>query len=115
MSVHIYGIANCDSIKKARKWLAAHDVDYSFHDYKKEGIALPLLEAWSAQVGWEVLLNKRGTTWRKLPDADKEDLTEAKALALLQNHSSMIKRPVLVDGEHIEVGFSDAAYGALFS
>jgi len=113
MTVHMYGIANCDTIKKAKKWLAEHDIDYVFHDYKKEGVDAALLQTWCAQVGWEVLLNKRGTTWRKLPDADKNELDESKAQGLLVEHASMIKRPVLLCGEHIEVGFSAAAYEAL--
>lgn len=114
MSVHMYGIPNCDTIKKARKWLAEHDVVYTFHDYKKEGVDVGCLQAWCKQVGWEVLLNKRGTTWRKLPDIDKNNVDEAKAQILLIEHASMIKRPVLVCGEHVEVGFSEASYEALF-
>ncbi len=118
MTVYMYGIPNCDTIKKARKWLAEHDIDYVFHDYKKEGVDAACLQAWCGQVGWEVLLNKRGTTWRKLPDADKNELNEAKAQALLVEHASMIKRPVLVcdkdDGKHVEVGFSPASYETLF-
>lgn len=113
MTVHMYGIPNCDTIKKARKWLAEHKIDYTFHDYKKEGVDATLLQHWCAQVGWEVLLNKRGTTWRKLPDTDKSGLDAGKAQALLIEHASMIKRPVLVCDEHIEVGFSVAAYEAL--
>jgi len=114
MTVHMYGIPNCDTIKKARKWLAEHNIDYTFHDYKKEGVDATLLRNWCAQVGWEVLLNKRGTTWRKLPDTDKNTIDETLAQSLLCEHTSMIKRPVLVYGEHIEVGFSAAAYEALF-
>ncbi|PCI45063.1 MAG: ArsC family reductase [Proteobacteria bacterium] len=114
MTVHMYGIPNCDTIKKARKWLTEHAIDYVFHDYKKEGVDAALLQAWCAKVGWEVLLNKRGTTWRKLSDADKNALDASKAQALLIEHVSMIKRPVLLCGEHIEVGFSVAAYEVLF-
>ncbi len=113
MTVHMYGIPNCDTIKKARKWLTEHAIDYVFHDYKKEGVDATLLQAWCAKVGWEVLLNKRGTTWRTLPDADKDGLGISKAQALLIEHASMIKRPVLLCGEHIEVGFSAAAYETL--
>ncbi|MDQ6957130.1 MAG: ArsC family reductase [Mariprofundaceae bacterium] len=118
MTVHMYGIPNCDTIKKARKWLVEHDIDYVFHNYKKEGVDAACLQAWCAQVGWEILLNKRGTTWRKLPDADKNELNTAKAQALLVEHASMIKRPVLVYSEgaekHVEVGFSAASYETLF-
>jgi len=114
MTVHMYGIPNCDSIKKARKWLAEHDVDYIFHDYKKEGVDAELLQAWCQHVGWEVLLNKRGTTWRKLPDAEKDGVDEAKAQILLSENPSMIKRPVLLVETHVEVGFSAAKYALLF-
>jgi Spx/MgsR family transcriptional regulator len=111
----MYGIPNCDTIKKARKWLDEHDVAYVFHNYKKEGVDAVLLQQWSAQVGWESLLNKRGTTWRKLADSEKEDIDETKALALLVANPSMIKRPVLQIDKHIEVGFSEASYMALFA
>lgn len=114
MTVHMYGIANCDTIRKARKWLMEHNIACTFHDYKKEGVNAALLKLWSMQLGWETLLNKRGTTWRNLPDEDKQNLNEKSALALLCKHPSMIKRPILVVDEHIEVGFSAAAYKALF-
>jgi len=114
MTVHIYGIANCDTIKKARKWLLEHQIDYVFHDYKKEGVDSDALQRWSQQAGWESLLNKRGTTWRKLPDSDKESLDETKALALLTEHTSMIKRPVLLLDEGVYIGFSASSYEALF-
>lgn len=114
MTVHMYGIANCDSIKKARKWLTEHKINYTFHDYKKEGVGAEDLNIWCNKVGWETLLNKRGTTWRKLPDADKNSVGEDKAKTLLCEHTSMIKRPVLVFSGHVEVGFSEAAYKALF-
>ena len=114
MTVHMYGIPNCDTIKKARKWLTEHKIDYTFHNYKKEGVDATLLQGWCRQVGWQVLLNKRGTTWRKLSDRDKDSIDEISAQSLLCEHASMIKRPVLLVGEHIEVGFSVAAYEALF-
>jgi len=114
MTVHMYGIPNCDTIKKARKWLAEHNIDYTFHNYKKEGVDVTMLQACCAQVGWEVLLNKRGTTWRKLADTDKNNIDEQSAQSLLCEHASMIKRPILICGEHIEVGFSTVAYEALF-
>ncbi len=96
--VTIYGIKNCDTMKKARAWLDGHGVAYEFHDYKTQGIARPKLEAWAKQVGWEVLLNRAGTTFRALPDADKQGLTEKKAIALMAAQPSMIKRPVLETG-----------------
>ncbi|HEY0235940.1 MAG TPA: ArsC family reductase [Afipia sp.] len=110
MSVTIYGIKNCDTMKKARAWLDAHDVDYAFHDYKTTGIDKERLARWSKDVGWETLLNKAGTTFRKLPDADKANLTEKKALALMLAQPSMIKRPVLDLGRKLVVGFSTDSY-----
>ena len=110
--IHVYGIPNCDTVKKARKWLDAQELEYSFHDYKKEGVDAGNLERWADRCGWEVLLNRRGTTFRKLADADKADLTREKALALLAEHTSMIKRPVMEtdDGERILVGFAESEW-----
>lgn len=111
----LYGIPNCDTMKKARKWLDAHGVAYTFHDYKKEGVDTELLASWSDVVGWEILLNRRGLTWRKLPDADKQDVDRQRAIALMVANPSMIKRPVLVSGQEIKVGFSEAVYQELFA
>jgi arsenate reductase len=108
--ITIYGIKNCDTMKKARTWLDAHDVDYVFHDYKVEGIDKAALERWAKAVGWETLLNRAGTTFRKLPDADRENLTEKKAIALMLAQPSMIKRPVLDVGGKLIVGFKPEAY-----
>ncbi|MBX2835681.1 MAG: ArsC family reductase [Gammaproteobacteria bacterium] len=110
MSITVYGIPNCDTVKKAKKWLEAHDVDYEFHDYKKLGIDSASLKSWSKAVGWEVLLNKRGTTFRKLSDDQKSDLTQTKAIKLMQEHTSLIKRPVIVKGMQHLVGFDDEEY-----
>jgi arsenate reductase (glutaredoxin) len=110
MTITIYGIKNCDTMKKARAWLDGHGVKYDFHDYKCAGIAKNKLKAWSDRLGWETLLNRAGTTFRKLPDADKEGLTEKKALALMLAQPSMIKRPVLEVGSKLLVGFSPDAY-----
>src|SRR3954447_17871339 len=112
-SIHLYGIVNCDTMKKARAWLDAHQLAYEFHDYKKEGIARDQLEAWSKAIGWEVLLNRAGTTFRKLPDAAKQNLTGTRAIALMLEQPSMIKRPVLVRGAMLLVGFSPESYAAL--
>jgi arsenate reductase len=109
-SITIYGIKNCDTMKKARAWLDGHGVAYDFHDYKAAGIAKEKLKAWSDQVGWETLLNRAGTTFRKLPDADKEGLNERKALALMLAQPSMIKRPVLEAGSTLLVGFKPDIY-----
>jgi Spx/MgsR family transcriptional regulator len=106
----LYGIKNCDTMKKARAWLEAKGVPYAFHDYKVEGIDRTRLESWAKSVGWETLLNRAGTTFRKLPDADKAGLDEAKALALMLDQPSMIKRPVLDLGEKLLVGFKPDQY-----
>lgn len=111
--ITIYGIPNCDTMKKARSWLEAHGVDYAFHDYKKAGIDVERLTAWSKKVGWETLLNRAGTTFRKLADSDKQDLNEAKAIALMVAQPSLIKRPVLeLGGGKLLVGFKPETYAA---
>ncbi len=112
--IDLYGIPNCNTMKKARSWLDAHAIDYTFHNYKTEGISTDQLRSWAAAVGWELLLNRRGTTWRKLDAAQKEQIDAASAIDLMATYPSMIKRPVLVRGDHIEVGFSEAGYAALF-
>lgn len=114
MSVTIYGIKNCDTMKKARAWLEAHKVAHAFHDYKAAGIDKAKLGGWARQVGWEVLLNRAGTTFRKLPDADREGLTEKKAIALMLAQPSMIKRPVLEAKGKLTVGFKPDEYKNLF-
>ena len=110
MPVTLYGIKNCDTMKKARAWLDAEGVPYAFHDYKAEGIDRPRLEAWARAVGWETLLNRAGTAFRKLPEADKADLDERKALALMLDQPSMIKRPVLDLDGRLLVGFKPDYY-----
>ena len=110
-AVTIYGIKNCDTMKKARAWLDGHGVAYAFHDYKAQGIERARLEAWARDVGWETLLNRAGTTFRKLPDKDKDGLNEKKALALMLAQPSMIKRPVLDTGGKLLVGFTLETYG----
>ena len=108
----MFGIKNCDTIKKARSWLDAHDVAYAFHDYKAAGIDAAHLDDWIGRVGWEVLLNRAGTTFRKLPEADRADLNATKAAALMLAQPSMIKRPVLDTGDTLLVGFKPEAYEA---
>jgi len=113
-AVTIYGIKNCDTMKKARAWLEARDIAYTFHDYKAAGIERARLSAWAEAVGWEILLNKAGTTFRNLPDADKANLTKTKALALMAAHPSLIKRPVLdIEGDLL-VGFKPDIYAERF-
>ncbi|MFZ0812852.1 MAG: ArsC family reductase [Bradyrhizobium sp.] len=108
--ITIYGIKNCDTMKKARAWLDGHGVAYEFHDYKVAGSPKEKLKAWAGEVGWETLLNRAGTTFRKLPDADKEGLNERKAMALMLEQPSMIKRPVLDVGGKVLVGFKPEVY-----
>jgi Spx/MgsR family transcriptional regulator len=110
----IYGIKACDTMQKARAWLADHAVAYAFHDYKTQGVDRARLEGWVRQVGWEVLLNRSGTTFRKLADADKADMTQAKAIGLMLAQPSMIKRPVLETEGALLVGFKPDMYAARF-
>ena len=115
MAITLYGIRNCDTMKKAWTWLDGAGVAYDFHDYKKQGIEAARLQAWAREVGWETLLNRSGTTFRKLPEADRQNLDQARALALMAAQPSMIKRPVLdVDGKLI-VGFKPDVYAAEFA
>ncbi len=109
-AITIYGIKNCDTMKKARAWLDGHGVSYTFHDYKAEGAPMEKLKAWCDQLGWETLLNRAGTTFRALPDSEKAGLNERKALALMLAQPSMIKRPVLEAGAKLLVGFKPETY-----
>lgn len=112
----LYGIPNCDTIRKAKKWLTAANIDFQFHDFRKDGLEHDQLTEWIAQVGWETLLNKRGTTWRQLSDEQKNSVDEASAIALMLEHPAMIKRPVLESEalSQIEVGFSAPRYQEIF-
>jgi arsenate reductase len=110
----VYGIKNCDTMKKAFAWLDAHQVAYEFHDYKKAGVPPGKLKAWARQVGWEKLANTRGPTWRKLPDAKKAGLNEARALALLEENASAIKRPIVEVGSKLLVGFDPDQFARMF-
>jgi len=110
MAITLHGIRNCDTMKKAWTWLDTHGVAYTFHDYKKLGIDEATLRRWAGVVGWEVLLNRAGTTFRALPDADKADLDEEKAIALMLANPSMIKRPVLETEGKLLVGFKPDTY-----
>ena len=113
MAITIYGIKNCDTMKKARAWLDKAGVDYAFHDYKTAGIAKDKLESWAKKASWEAVINRAGLTFKKLPDKDKENLTEAKAIKLMLAQPSMIKRPVLeLPGGKVLVGFKPEAYEA---
>ena len=112
MTITIYGIKACDTMKKARTWLDEHGVAYDFHDYKTLGIDRARLERWVGEAGWEAVLNRAGTTFRKLPDADKAGLDAQKAIGLMLAQPSMIKRPVLDLGDRLLVGFKPEAYQA---
>ena len=112
--VTLHGIKACDTMKKARAWLDDHGVAYSFHDYKTQGAPPDALRGWVSQLGWETLLNRAGTTFRKLPEAEKSDLDAAKAIRLMLAQPSMIKRPVLAIGERLVVGFKPESYAAAF-
>ena len=112
MALTLYGIKNCDTMKKARTWLDDHGVDYSFHDYKVSGIDRPSLTRWCKARGWEVVLNRAGTTFRKLPDADRANLDEKKAIDLMLAQPSMIKRPVLEGPCPLLIGFRPEEYAA---
>ena len=112
--IHFYGIPNCDTVKKGRAWLEARSLDYTFHDYKKEGVDPVKLAAWSDAAGWETLLNRRGTTFRGLSEADKADIDRAKALRLMVANASLIKRPVVEHAGGVLVGFDAGEWGAIF-
>ena len=112
--ITLYGIPNCDTMKKARSWLDKHGIDYVFHDYKKLGVPQKELRKWIRQLGWEALLNTRGTTWRKLDEATRASVNETKAIQIMLDNPSIIKRPVLdVDNQYC-VGFSEDSYKKIF-
>lgn len=113
--ITLYGIPNCDTMKKARRWLQEHDVDYEFHDYKKAGIDAQILNAWIDVVGWEVLLNRRGMMWRKTPQQVRDAIDQESAIQLMLETPSIIKRPVLEMDSGITVGFSEDSYQHLFA
>ena len=110
MTITMYGIKNCDTVKKARTWLEGQGIAYAFHDYKTAGLARKRLEGWAGELGWETLLNRAGTTFRKLPDAEKQDLDEGRAIDLMLAQPSMVKRPVLDLGDKRLVGFKPELY-----
>lgn len=115
MTITMYGIKNCDTIKKARTWLDSNGIAFAFHDYKASGIAAATARRWVDEHGWEVILNRAGTTYRALPDADKQGIDADKAVALMVANPSMIKRPVLDLGDRRLVGFKPDAYAAAFA
>ena len=106
----LYGIKNCDTVKKAKKWLENHGVNYQFHDFRVDGLTAEMIQQWFNTVGWEILINRRSTTWRQLDDAQKENIDEQSAAMLLLDNPTLIKRPVLDNGAKIVVGFSEVSY-----
>lgn len=115
MTLTIYGIKTCDTMKKARTWLDDHGIAYDFHDYKASGITAEPLQRWCEAAGWQIVLNRAGTTFRALVDGDKQDLDQQKAIALMLAQPSMIKRPVLEDGGRLQIGFKPELYEQFFS
>jgi len=113
-AIHVYGIKACDTMKKARTWLEAHGVAYEFHDYKSEGASRETVSRWISQVGWERVLNRNGTTFRKLADVERTDLDAEKALGLMVANPSMIKRPVIEGAGELVLGFSPEVYAKVF-
>ncbi|MDH5517236.1 MAG: ArsC family reductase [Gammaproteobacteria bacterium] len=112
--ITVYGIPNCDTMKKARKWLEANGIDYEFHDYKKQGISKVKLKDWCKQADWELLLNRRGTTWRKLDDETKTTVNKTLAIDIMAENTSIIKRPVIETGSDILIGFSVESFEQAF-
>lgn len=112
--ITLYGIVNCDTMKKARAWLEGQGIAYRFHDYKKAGVDETLVRSWVAELGWEALVNRRGTTWRRLPASARDGIDEKSAIRLMAEHPSLIRRPVLDLGEARQIGFSEELYRGLF-
>ena len=115
MSTTLYGIKNCDTMKKAFKWLETNNINYEFHDYKKSGLPEDLAKDWLASEGWEQIINKRGTTWRKLDDDVKNSMNDTQALAVMLDNPSIIKRPLMIKDGEMTLGFKDADYQTIFS
>ena len=111
----LYGIKNCDTVKKARRWLEDNGQEYNFHDFRVDGLDTETLNQWIKRLGWEVLLNKRGTTWRKLDEATQQSVNDGTIVELLLEYPALIKRPVLDTGKHLEVGFKADRYLTLFN
>jgi Spx/MgsR family transcriptional regulator len=112
--IKLYGISNCDTMKKARAWLDGHGFAYTFHDYKRAGVPEDRLRVWVAELGWEALLNRRGSTWRRLPESEREGLDAESAIRLMVENPSLIRRPVVEAGPTPHVGFTEASYRELF-
>jgi len=114
MTTRLYGIPNCDTVKKTRRWLDENGVEYEFHNYKKLGISKAVLKNWCKDHGHETLINKRGTTWRRLEQPNKDKLNQKEAIALMQANTSLIKRPILEHGTNRLIGFNEAQFSEIF-
>ncbi|WP_172379895.1 ArsC family reductase [Vibrio sp. Vb339] len=115
MTITMFGIPNCDTIKKAKKWLEAEGIEFEFHDYRKQGITEELVKSFCSELGWELVLNKRGTTYRQLSQEQKDTLTEEKAVTLLVEQPAMIKRPILKVEGKLHIGFKADQYATIFA
>ncbi len=113
--ITVYGIANCDTIKKTKNWLDNEGIEFTFHDYRKQGLDRAQLESWVDTLGWESLLNKRGTTWRKLPDTVKDNIDRNSAIDVMLDNPAIIKRPLLNRDNELHLGFSETQYRELFN
>lgn len=113
--ITLFGIKNCDTVKKARKWLDEHGVEYQFHDFRADGIDEQMVNGWLENLGWETLLNRRSTTWKSLSDEQREQMDEQAALAAILQHPTLIKRPLLDTGHELHCGFSAASYAHIFN
>lgn len=114
MSTVVYGIANCDTIRKARRWLSDQGIEYQFHDVRKQGLEQDKLQSWNSALGWDTLLNRRGMMWRKLSDEQKQNIDEASALAIMLEEPAIIKRPVLEHNGELHIGFKEDSYREIF-
>ena len=113
--VTLYGISSCDTIRKAKTWLKNQQIEFEFHDYRKQGLEQKLLESMISVLGWEAMLNRRGTTWRALPDTVKEQIDQASAMRVMLDNPAIIKRPLLATANQLHLGFSDRQYQEIFS
>ncbi|MFK8028292.1 MAG: ArsC family reductase [Gammaproteobacteria bacterium] len=112
--ITVYGIKNCDTVKKACNWLSTNNIDYQFHDFRKDGLTQAKIKQWTSKVDWEILLNRRGTTWRKLTDQEKESINKTNAIKLMGEQPTLIKRPVIEHSSDVLVGFSEDTYKNTF-
>lgn len=115
MTLTVYGIKSCDTCRKARKYLAEHDISFRFHDLREDGLDIQMLERWAARLDWERLVNRKSLTWRKIPDLDRENITRERAFVLLLDHPTLLKRPVLESERFLAVGFSEKRFGEFLS